>query len=333
MQKIVENSKSIFDSNGNVNFGGWSKSALFEYNKDSYPAENRLCESDSYFISNGEMGFYLSLNASGYDLSIKLILADYKTGEIVTDSISKHLLLEPLKLPASDSVGEFSYKDKKIAVTATNTVDGKYLKCDFIDFGNIKNLFVKLFLKNGGADSMNMVSPFDKDKKCFYYKRFVEDYTASGVVRFGGFDYNISEENSLTYFSKCRYSLSRHRKFQMLCGTADIDGHQLSINLASKVGNNRNGSENCYFVDHKLYKIGRTKVSGDDKKAVGKWEFSTANNGLNLTFTPCETNGKILACKCDNITIVFGKLNGVLETERFRINLKDKNFHMIFTSL
>ncbi|MCH5303323.1 MAG: DUF2804 family protein [Ruminococcus sp.] len=333
MQKIVENSKKIFDLNGEINFGGWSKSALFEYNRENYPAENKLCESDSYFISNGEMGFYISSEISGIDLSIKIILADYKTGEVVTDSISKRLLLEQIKLPISDTVGEFSYRDKKIAMTVTNTVDGKYLKCDFIDFGNIKNLFVKLFLKSGNGDSMNMVSPFEKDKNCFYYKRFVEDYTASGVVRFGGYDYDLTEDNSLVYFAKCRYSLSRHRKFQILCGTCDIDGHRLSINLASKVGNNRNGSENCYFVDGKLYKIGRTKVSGDDKNPVGKWEFSTADNNLDLVFTPKEVGGKILACKCDKVTIIFGNLNGTLETEQFKINLKDKNFHMIFTSL
>lgn len=333
MQQLVENKKKIFDDKGELTFGGWSKSALFEYNKNIHPAENKITESDSYFISNSEMAFYLSFEITGIDLSIKTVLVDYKTEEIFKDSVSKRMLLDAVTMPENDSVGEFSFKDKRIALTVTNTVDGKYLKCDFIDFADIKNLFVKIFLKNGSGDSMNMVSPFDKNKSCFYYKRFVEDYAVSGVVKFGGDEYDITEENGYGYFSKARYLLSRRRKFQSLSGITDIGGHKLTINLASKVGTNRSGSENCYFLDSELIKIGRTKVVGDDKSVTGKWEFSTADNGLDITFSPIKTENGFLGCKCDKITFVVGKLNGVIETDKFRINLKDKVFHMIFTTL
>ncbi len=333
MQQVIDNTKKIFNQNGEPTRGGWSKSALFEYNRENHPAENKITENDCYFISNGEMAFYLSIEITGSDLTLKLILADYKTGEIVKDSISKRMLLDQLKLPTGETMGEFSYTDKKIALTVTNTIDGKYLKCDFIDFGNIKNLFVKLFIKNNKGESMNMLSAFEGDKQSFYFKRFVDTYTASGVVRFGGFDYNLTDENSLIYYAKFRYLFPRRKRFQMLGGCAAIGGHKLSINLASKAGSNRGGSENSYFVDNKLIKIGRTKVSGDDKDLLNIWEFSSTDDSLDLTFTPIEVNGSALACKCDKMTIVFGRLNGFLETEEFRINLKNKVFHMIFTTL
>lgn len=333
MQQLIENKKNIFSRNGELTFGGWSKTPLFEYNKECHPAQNKITESDSYFISNSEMAFYISFEITGIDLVIKTVLVDYKTEEIFQDSVSKRMLLDPVTIPSNDTVGEFSYTDKRIALSVTNTIDGKYLKCDFIDFADIKNLFVKVFLKNGNGDSMNMVSPFEKNKTCFYYKRFVEDYSASGVVRFGGVDYDITEENSLVYFSKARYMLSRRRKFQSLTGSTDIGGHKLTINLSSKVGSNRSGSENCYFVDGNLIKIGRTKVVGDDKSVTGNWDFSTEGERLNIRFSPIKTEKGYLGCKCDKITFVVGKLNGTIETDEFKINLKDKIFHMIFTSL
>lgn len=333
MKQVVDNTKKVFNENGTPTHGGWSKSALFEYNRENHPADNKITENDCYFISNGDMAFYLSIEITGSDLSIKLVLADYKTGEIVKDDISKRMLLDQLKLPTGDSVGEFTYTDKKIALTVTNTIDGKYLKCDFIDFGNIKNLFVKLFFKNNKGESMNILSAFENDSQSFYYKRFVDTYTASGVVRFGGLDYNLTDENSLVYYAKFRYLFPKRKKFQMLGGCVDISGHKLSINLASKAGSNRGGSENSYFVDNKLYKIGRTKVSGDDKNLLDGWEFSSTDGSLDLTFTPIEINGSPLACRCDKLTIVFGKLNGFLDNEEFRINLKNKTFHMIFTTL
>lgn len=333
MRQVLDNKKKLFNENGELTFGGWSKSPLFDYNKDAHPAQNKITEYDSYFISNGDMAFYLFFEITGIDLNIKTILVDYKTEEIFKDSISKRMLLDPVSIPGQDSVGEFNYKDKRIALTVTNTIDGKYLKCDFIDFANIKNLFVKVFLKNGNGDSMNMVTPFEKSKTTFYYKRFAEDYLASGVVRFGGVDYDITEKNCLVYFSKCRYLLARHRKFQSLIGSADIGGHKFTINLSSKVGSNRSGSENCYFVDDRLIKIGRTKVVGDDKSVTGRWDFTTTDESVDLSFTPTKTEKGYLGCKCDNLTFVVGKLNGTIETEQFKINLKDKIFHMIFTSL
>ncbi len=333
MQQIVENTKKIFNLNGETAFSGWSRSAVFEYNRENHPAENKITEKDSYFISDGEMAFYLSLEVTGSDLSVKLILANSKTGEIVSDSVSKRMLLEPLKLPAGDSVGEFTYTDKKIALTITNTIGGKYLKCDFIDFGNIKNLFVKLFIKNTKGESMNMVSADGSDKQNFYFKRFAENFTASGVVRFGGLDYDINEQNSLVYYTKTRCLLNRKKRFQALCGCTDVSGHKLSVNLASKVSDRRSGSENAYFVDNKLIKIGRTRVAGDERNPYGKWDFDSADENLSLEFTPIEKDGEPMLCRCGKLTIVFGRLNGFLETDSFRINLKNKLFHMIFTSL
>ena len=35
MKQVIENTKLIFDENGEVNFGGWSKAPLFEYNKEN----------------------------------------------------------------------------------------------------------------------------------------------------------------------------------------------------------------------------------------------------------------------------------------------------------
>ncbi len=333
MQQIVEKTINIFDENGEVTFGGWSKVPLFEYNKDNYAAPKQLTEKDSYFISSSEMGFYISVKTVGSELAIRIILIDYKTGEIVRDSVSKKLWLDPTPLPQSPNLGEFKYTDKRVALTITNTIEGRYIKCDFIDFNNIKNLFVKVKVNNIDGESMNIIAPFDKNHKCFYHKQFVPHFTATGVVRFGGTDYNLDENNSFVYLDWSRYCLARHKKFQVLSVTSEIDDKKLSVNFASKVGNNRKGSENCYFINGRLNKIGRLKVVGDDKKTDSNWEFSTADKNVELQFNPSKVDDKILSCKCDDLTVVFGKLNGTLMNDDKMIEVKDINAHMIFTHL
>ncbi len=333
MKQIIENTKPVFDENGEVNFGGWSKAPLFEYNKEQYGTVNKLVEKDSYYISNDEMGFYISVETVGSELAIKLVLIDYKTKEIVRDSITKKLWLDPTPLPQSPNLGEFKYTDKRIALTITNTVDGNYIKCDFIDFNNYKNLFVKVKISDTQGESMNIIAPFDKNPKCFYHKRFVPIFTANGVVRLGGTDYNLDADNSYVYLDWSRYALPRHQKFQVLSASSAIEDKRIAVNFASKVGNNRKGSENCYFLNGKLNKVGRLRVAGDDRIIESNWEFTTANKSVNLKFTPYKRNGKAVPCKCDNLTIVFGRLNGTLAYNEELIEINKLYAHMIFTQL
>lgn len=333
MKQIIENTKPVFDENGEVKFGGWSKAPLFKYNKDSYSTPNKLVEKDSYFISSNEMGFYISVETVGNEVIVKLVLVDFKTKEIIRDSVSKKLWLDPVPLPQSPNLGEFKYTDKKVALTITNTVEGNYIKCDFIDFNNYKNLFVKVKISDTNGESMNIIAPFDKNPKCFYHKRFVPNFTANGVVRLGGTDYNLDESNSFVYLDWSRYSLSRKHKFQVLSSVAEAGEKKLAVNFASRVGNNRKGSENCYFFDGKLNKVGRLRVEGDDKKIESKWDFCTVNGSVGLVFTPSKKDGKVISCKCDNLTIVFGKLNGVLFNDEDEVEVKNINAHMIFTHL
>lgn len=334
MQEKINETKKLFDENGEVVFGGWSKSPLFEYNREQHPSPNKLCEKDCYYISNKEMGFYLCVETRGNELVIRIVLANYRKGRITSDYISKKFLLNLTKLPESDNSGEFTYTDKKIALTLTNTVEGRYIKCDFIDFANYKNLYVKLLVKKQPGESMNIIAPFESSNKNFYFKRFVPKYTATGVVRFGGTDFGLDDENSFVYVDRTRYSLPRHHKYQLLNGIFGIGKHRFAINLASRIGNNKKGSENCIFLDNKLYKIGKIRVTGDEKRQDRQWSFTNANESVDITFTPRVHDGSLQSCRCEKDIMVFGKLDGhIIIEELGQINLKNKPAQMIFTTL
>lgn len=328
-----ESVKKIFDENGEVTIGGWSKAPLFEYNKEAYPQPNKLVEKDCYYIANSEMSFYFSVETVGNELSIKLVLIDFETGEIIRDHVTKKFVFNPKALPESGSLGEFTYTDKRIALTMTNTIDGRYIKCDFIDFNNYKNLYVKVLVKKQPGDSLNMVAPFDKNPKCFYLKRFVPKFVANGVIRFGGRDYNLDENGSCVYFDWSRYVVPKHMPYQVLTTVTEVDGRRFAINLASKVGNNRKGSENCYFIDNYMRKISRLRVGGDEKNPAGEWFFTTADGSVELTFTPDTRDSAPVTAKCDKMTYVSGRLNGTLANLEGIAKIENVRAHMIFTVL
>lgn len=334
MQQKIVGVKKLFDENGEVTFGGWSKSPLFEYNKEQYQAPNKLCEKDCYYISNNDVGLYIAVETKGIELVIKIIFVNYKEGRVARDYISKKFILNLSNLPEAGNSGEFAYTDKKIAITLTNTVEGRYIKCDFIDFANYKNLYVKLLIKKLPGESMNIVAPFEASKKNFFFKRFVTKFTANGLISFGGTEYRFDEENSYVYFDWSRFCLPRKRMYQMLNGIFEANNHRFAINLASRVGDNRKGSENCFFLDNKLYKIGKVKVQGNDSRYDKNWEFRNDSEGIFITFTPTVNYGELLSCKCEKDIVVFGRLNGhITNSQLGMIELENKPAHMIFTTL
>ncbi len=327
MQKTIDTVKKIFNENGEVTFGGWSRSPLFQYNKEAYPNPSKLVERDCYYISNSDMGIYISVEAVGSELYIRIVHTDFKTERTVCDNINRKFMLEPKRLPESGSLGEFSYTDKKIALTLTNTVDGRYIKCDFIDFGDFKNLFVKVRVRKLGGESMNTIAPFDGAPKCFYLKRFVPKFFAEGVVRLGGTDYSLTEDNSFVYFDWSRYVFPRRQKFQQLSGVGETDGKRFSVNLASRVGNNIKGSENCCFIDNKLIKIGRLKVSESGKSPNNFWLFESIDGSVSFTFTPYSK----MNCRCEKLSFIFGELNGTVHGENESIKVRGIRGHFIST--
>ena len=119
VSRTIDNAQKIFDENGEVKIGGWSKSPLFEYNKEAYPAPNKLVEKDCYYMSNGEMGFYFSVETVGSELMIKLVFVDFKTRMV-------HGLLRAV----NDMAKEMSDPKQKSPIILRNTKQTSSLRPD-----------------------------------------------------------------------------------------------------------------------------------------------------------------------------------------------------------
>lgn len=335
MQKIINGSKKLFNSKGEVTFNGWSKSPLFEYNKENALFPNKILEHDCYYISNDESELYISVERQGYELSIKIALVDKENGKIYSDYISKKFILSPQNLPKAGNLGEFSYTDKKVALNLTNTVDGRYIKCDFLDFDKFKNLYIKILVKKIDGESLNYVSSFEDNRSNFFFKRFVPKFVATGIVKLGGKQFNFSQEKSYVYFDWARYYLPNAKHtYNTLSGFFDYDGDKIAINLGSEISNHNKGSENCFFINGNLYKLKNIKSRSEQNRHDRCWYFTSIKQDVDLVFTPKVSDGSVMSCKCDKSIIVFGKLNGyIIHQDTGEIRFKNNEVHMILNNI
>ena len=333
MQREITENCNVFEENGEVLQAGWARRPVFIYNEEQSKTRGRHSERDCYFINNGEVSLYLSVENLGLEFAIKIAVADLKRGGVISDCVIKKLNLIKNELPEAGDKGEFLYSDKRVQLQMTNTPSGRFLKCDFIDFAGIKNLYFSLVLKKMMGDSLNELAPFERNRKYFYFKRFVPRFTAEGVIRVGGLEYSLNENIGRAYFDWTRFSKPRPHHYQRLSADCVIDGRRVSLCLASRVGDNRYGNENCFFVDGRMFKLSNINVKGNSKRIDRPVYFHGGTTAVDFTFKPFTVGGKAMLANMDKTTVIFGRLYGTINN----VNLPDPlildnaQAHMIFS--
>lgn len=332
MQREFSKMHNVFDTDGKVNIAGWSRNAVFEYNLEQSRTFGKHGERDCYFVNNNEVSLYLSVENLGKDFLIKIAVADLKRGGVMSDFVVKKTLFNRIELPESDRA-ELLYTDKRIQLQLTNSIDERVLKCDFIDFGGRKNLYFNISLKKSEGESLSELAPFERDRRYFYLKRFVPKFKASGVIRIGGLEYSLSELNSRAYFDWTRFSKPRKHDYQRLSADCVIDGKRVSLCLASRVGDNRYGNENCFFVDGKLTKLSQINVKNTNGRLNRPWYFRGGYSAVDITFKPFTVKGEPMYASMSKTNLFFGRLYGTINHTDYNkpIVLDNAQAHLILT--
>lgn len=332
MQREIKEKCNVFEENGQVMQAGWASSPVFVYNKEQSKS-SRHSERDCYFINNSEVSLYISVENLGLEFAIKIAVADLKHGGVMSDCVVKRLKLTKSELPEAGNRGEFLYTDRRVQLQLTNTVDGRFLKCDFIDFGGKKNLYFNINLQKTDGESLNELAPFERNRKYFYLKRFVPKFVAEGVIRIGGIEYTLSKSNSRAYFDITRFFKPRKHNYQRLSSDCVIDGKRFSLCLANRVGDNRYGNENCFFIDGKLEKLSQINVKSSKGRFDRPFYFSAGYSALDITFKPFTVKGEAMTAVMDKTTAVFGVLYGQIKRVGYDkpITVDNAQAHLIFS--
>ena len=334
MQHEVLNKCPVFAPDGEVKRAGWARKPVFQYNKEASRTNGKHGERDCYFVNNGEVSLFLSVENYGLEFSVHIAVADLKRGGVISDCILKKWNLIKNELPYDSDNGEFLYSDKRLQLQLTNTPTGRILKGDFIDFANSINLYFNLTLKKNMGDTLQVLAPFERNRRYFYLKSFAPKFVAGGIIRVGGMEYSLSEHTCRAYFDSTRFSKSFRHKYFRLSADYPVDGKRVSLCLASRIGDNRYGNENCFFTDGALHKLAGVAMKGN-KRLDRPFFFSTADRTLDLTFKPYTVGGKAMAAAMLDTTVIFGRLYGELRHRDIKepLVLDHMQAHLIFSEL
>ena len=313
MQKEIRTESQVLSPEGRVRNPGWSRTPLFYLDKSLLKNRFSFSEKDSFVISNSDMTMHLSIEENGIVSQVSALIVDYNTGSIDHKSLRNYMSFGRLNMPQTSTNGDTSFVNSRVGMNFLNTALNRYIRCEFVNFYKDKNLYINLELSEETDESLNVLIPDKNNPKGFLLKRFLPGMGASGVVKLGGAEYNLSKENTHAYLNWTRLYSGEKACYHGLYANTEIDGKQFALCLSGGIGDVSMGGENCYFYRGVAHKLASVMASGTEEKPHKPWHFTAGSSALDITFKPTIKGGHLLHKKCGKKTFIFGKLYGTIE--------------------
>jgi hypothetical protein len=335
MYKEYFQNTNIFDKNGSVIPFGWSKMPVFNYNKfDSAVSSVRLREIDTYCIKNSSVCMTISISSLGLYGIVSGTIIDFSSYKMGKNTVRKLLPFIKFKMPISTLSGDVAYNDSRIGVKFSKAGNKRYLKCDFLDFDNNKNLYFNIEIDEDDTESMNVAFPISHSQTSFFHKRFLPEMTAKGIIRFGGNEYNLDKERTTAFLDWTRASLPYKAQYQEVISQGIFKNSEMTIHFSSGVCENAEGIENCIFVDGKVIKLDKVKARGRNSDPKSHWIFKDKEEKIYLEFIPSTKGGGHLNASNHRQTIVYGNMYGhIIDKNKKAITIDGFDTLMIKSTL
>ena len=315
MNHKCETKKKLLRPDGCVDEPGWASSLVYEYSPFDVKANKLRIKEWDYYIIVDDNGYafctviadnrYMGLaNSSFYDFN------EGKKYDFITPLV---MPMGSLHMPTDSSKGDIYFRSANcelayIHVDGGRRLTGRYKKCllhDELEF----DLFLKEFKDD---DTMVIATPWQQDKKAFYYNQKINCMPASGYVRFGGKSYEFTPERNYGTLDWGRGVWTYDNTWYWGSGNMDIDGHAFGFNIGYGFGDTTAASENILFYDGKCHKLDDVKFNIPVSGYTDPWTFTSSDGRFEMEFTPIIDR----AAKIDVKLIVtdqhqvFGRMNG-----------------------
>ncbi len=270
----ILNKEQLLDAHGKLRVAGYSKHMNFLLDKKCVHS-HRLKEWDFYQIHfDGRYVLQLTLGHVSYAMQAAATLIDLASGE--KHGIGKFCPVRASfrrSMPTNPEVAHtLQYFSRNMHVQFETTDKFRRLALTANDYKGIK-AEVNLMLTNVSKSKEKMViaTPFDKDDQ--WYLNYKENcFAVNGYVRIEDVAYQIKNGFGLLDWGRGVWPY-RHKWVWGNGGTV-VDGKNFGFNIGWGFGNTSAATENAFFYDNKLYKLGEVQeiLTGDTYRYIDQDE-------------------------------------------------------------
>ena len=319
----------LLDEKGGIGRPGWATELLYAYDPKAVKANKlRIKEWDYYIMlsNTGEYALSLCIADNRYMGLADAAFLDIKNGVKHDFLIPMILPMGKLHMPTDSSTGDIIYRNPFCDFRYILTEGGRRLLCDYRLPGN-KNFSCDIFLSQPKMDTMVIATPWQEDKKAFYYNQKINCMRADGYCTVNGQRYTFSPETDFGTLDWGRGVWTYDNTWYWSSGNADVDGHAFGYNIGCGFGDTSAASENMLFYDGVCHKLERVEFQIPEDDLMKAWKFTETNKRFEMDFVPLYDNRTDLSAIVisQDAHQVFGRMTGtaVLDDGR-EIHLKDQ---------
>ncbi len=317
--RIIEKSP-LLGADGRLMQKGYATEPLLDYNPEALklsplPFVNRLRlkEWDYYGVWSGERFFSITISHIGYAGLIFAYVIDFRNGRIIEKGRITPLG-KGVELPRTSLEGDAVFEHDGLRVAFLRKTDGRHIELYWPQFSNGRTLSAELFIGHDiGRDSIVMATPMDG--ACFYYNEKIPAMPVTGRVSLPGFFSDDNFDASLAVLDWGRGVWPYRSYWNWASAFSRLpDGRRLGLNMGCGFGDLSFATENCFFLEGRLHKIGPVSFDYESGRFIKPWRFRDSEGRLNLTMQPIfERVAKSNLLLIDSeVHQVFGRYEGTI---------------------
>jgi hypothetical protein len=314
MQNQIVTPGNVLNSDGSLTQHGYSTQAVLSFNRDGIKAPSlRIKEWDFYQVSNDHYCLQLTIGHVSYagDVSVKLF--EFESGKRFDFSNMLVLPFSRLNMPSSAEQGDLTYSKKGFHMQFHVIEGERRLICRSEGSSKSPPIDIDIRLSQPDRTSIVLATPFDDDKRFFYYNHKINCMPASGFARIGEKEYQFESDTAFGLLDWGRGVWPFSHEWFWGSGSGYVDGKRFGFNIGYGFGNTSAATENILFYDGTAHKLGHVYFDLQGSGGYMAPKVFTSDDGrFEMEFTPIydrltKTKLLIVDTQCHQI---FGKFSG-----------------------
>ncbi len=307
----------LLDKKGHLKEAGFAYELVKAYNRPQIHASAlRIKEWDYLYIQTYHYGIGIVIADNGYMGLLSVTVMDFKAHTVHSKQKTVFMSKGDFNMPCSTETGEITIAKKSIGMHIKYDKQVKTIKVYWPHFTNGHEFKCDITLDKLPHDSMVMAVPFDSKPTHFYYNQKILGMRAKGTLTLHEKTYTLADD-ALAMIDFGRGVWPYKSNWYWGAAQGYQNNRLLALNIGHGFGNQKNASEDMFFVDGKAHKLDRgtfniPKNQRGKLEYMKEWEYQTEDQRLKVIFKPVllrKDNTNLLVLKsCQNQ--VFGHYTG-----------------------
>ncbi len=314
MNHKLEKPQRLLDLEGKILEAGWANKLIAEYSPfDVKASKIRIKEWDYYIIvDNRGFAFSTVISDNRYLGLANATLFDLNEGKKYDYVIPIIMPNGRLHMPTDSSKGDIFYRNSAASLAYYHEDGFRRLTGHYKATKARPTLDFDIKLRKfENDDTMVIATPWETDKKAFYYNQKINCMPAKGYIKFGDVTIDLNPERNFATLDWGRGVWTYENTWYWSSGNGYVNGKRFGFNLGYGFGDTTAASENMFFYDGKCHKLDRIRFDIPDD-IMQPWKIISSDGRFDMDFRPVYDNSSninALVIK-RNAHQVFGKISG-----------------------